>query len=653
MKRINRILIANRGEIANRILQTLTRMGVQTVVMYHEDEKNNQYIKNASYSVSLGSGNLHDTFLNISKIIEVAKSFQVDAIHPGYGFLSENSDFAKACENNNILFIGPRSEVIEKLGIKKYAKKVAKRLSIPILAYEDNSEISYPLVIKAVAGGGGKGLRVVRSDDELNDAMEIAKREAKSYFNNDEIMLEPFIEHARHIEVQILADSHGNCFHLYTRECSIQRNQQKIIEEAPACSISNEMQEKLCQSAIEFASEVGYTNAGTIEFLVKGNQYYFLEMNTRIQVEHAVTELITGLDIVEQQVLISSGEYLSDSLQNIPIHGHAIEARIYAENPYNNYSPSTGIINKVNTPKEIRIDTFIHDEINVTPWFDSMLGKLIVHSKNRNQAVDVLCKALNNTFIAGVVTNKRLLLQILNDDNFYTNNVHTKYLDEKLEHYTADVKKDKKTNRFLPVIAATLVKYHLQTGVNHIWKSTGKFQLFRKVKMLINAIEYKLELLHINDNKLSFLFDSQVYEVKCEQVLEEGIWLSVNGILHQCFYAMNSQEAYDWCEIQNESFKIAYSENLRMASHFLSKSKKESTKTWDGRVLSPFHARVVKINVLKNQKVCKGDTLLSLEAMKTENAVLAPENGIIDKICCEEGNQIIENAELIIINCDN
>ncbi|MCG8700683.1 MAG: ATP-grasp domain-containing protein [Bacteroidales bacterium] len=653
MKRISRILIANRGEIANRVLKTLTRLRFETVVIYHDDEKHNSYLKEATYSVSLGSGSLHDTFLNINKIIEVAKRFNVDAIHPGYGFLSENSDFANACETNNITFIGPSSEVIGKLGIKKYAKNIAKKLSIPILAYEDNAKISYPLVIKAVAGGGGKGLRVVHSAEELKQAMETAKREAKSYFNNDEVMLEPFIEHARHIEVQILADYHGNCFHLYTRECSIQRNQQKIIEEAPACSITQEMQEKLCLSAIAFASEVGYTNAGTIEFLVKGNQYYFLEMNTRIQVEHAVTELITGVDIVEQQVLVASGESLVETMQNVQVRGHAIEARIYAEDPYNGYSPSTGRINAMNLPMEIRVDSFIHEGINITPWFDSMLGKIIAHSRNRKQAIDSLQIALNDTFVAGVTTNKHLLLQILDDNNFYENRVHTKYLEEKLEYYAAGVQDKHKNDHVIPLIATTLVKHHLQNSANYIWRNTGKLQLYRKVKMLINATEYTLELLGINKDKLFFLFQNQDYEVKLERELDGIIWLSVNDILYKCFYTSNPQEAYDWCEVQNRPYKIAYSENLRMASHFLSKSEKESVSNWDGRVLSPFHARVVKINVLKKQKVNKGDTLLSLEAMKTENAVVAPGNGIIDKICCEEGNQVVENAELIIINCDN
>jgi acetyl/propionyl-CoA carboxylase alpha subunit len=361
---MQRILVANRGEIAVRIIHSIKKMGLETVALFHRNENKALHTRMADMAVSLGGGELPETYLNVSKIISIAKEFNCDAIHPGYGFLSENYQFARACEENGIVFIGPSSEVIRQMGSKSEARIIARKAGVPVLEAVEITknqipstiDLKYPLIIKPALGGGGKGMKMVMSENDLKDAIDIACRESLSYFNNDNLIIEPYIENARHIEVQILGDNFGNIIHLFERECSIQRNHQKIIEEAPAVSISEELRNKLYKAAIKIAREIKYTNAGTVEFLVSGNSFYFLEMNTRIQVEHPVTEAITGIDIVEEQIRIAQNNPLSETLKHLKQNGHAIEARICAESSFENFRPSSGIIDFISFPTGPRVE---------------------------------------------------------------------------------------------------------------------------------------------------------------------------------------------------------------------------------------------------------------------------------------------------------
>lgn len=430
---MRRVLIANRGEIAVRIINTLKKLGVYTIAIHSEVDKHSKHVRLANESY-----NLVDTYcyLDIEKIIETAKKAKADAIHPGYGFLSENYLFAKACEENNITFIGPNYKVIEQLGDKVLARKIAEESNVPIPPGKNISnaesfenivkeakEIGFPIMIKAAKGGGGKGIRTVYSESQLFEAIQAAKREALTAFKDDSIYIEKFFESPRHIEVQIFGDHHGNVIHLNVRECSIQRKHQKLIEEAPA--LDEELREQICQAAIRVAKKVGYYNAGTVEFIFKDNKFYFLEVNTRLQVEHPVTEMITGLDLVELQYNIAFGGYVP---KQVNFNGHAIECRITAEDPENNFIPVSGKISVFEYPQNVRIDTFIEEGTEIPPYYDSLICKVIVKGNNRNEAIENMTYALKNLIILPLKTNKSLLLDIIKSEAFKKGDVSTDFI---------------------------------------------------------------------------------------------------------------------------------------------------------------------------------------------------------------------------------
>ena len=400
---LNKVLIANRGEIAVRIIKACQEMGIKTVAVYSEVDKKSPHVTIADESVNLGDPTPSESYLNISKIIEIAQNMGVDAIHPGYGFLAENPDFAKACRDKKIKFIGPDAEVIKLMGDKIKAKTTMEKAGVPVIhgyhgpkqdistLVEEGKKIGFPLLVKAAAGGGGKGMRIVNTEDYLEEAIEGAKRESKSSFGNDTVFLEKYIDNPRHIEFQILADEHGNVIHLFERECSIQRRHQKIIEETPSPVVTPELREKMGKAAVTAAKAVNYKNAGTVEFMVDGKlNFYFMEMNTRLQVEHPITEMTTGIDLAKWQLRIANEDKLTLKQEQLSQRGHAIECRIYAEDPKNSFLPSVGPLKKVELPTgpNIRNDTGVESGMEVTPYYDPMLAKLIVYSENRNESIN-------------------------------------------------------------------------------------------------------------------------------------------------------------------------------------------------------------------------------------------------------------------------
>lgn len=444
---IKKILIANRGEIAIRIIRASKELGIKTVAVYSKADKDSLHTWLADEDVCIGEYPPYASYLDPRRIISAAIITNSDAIHPGYGFLAEDPDFAEMCESHNILFIGPSSKMIQQMGNKSEAKSIMSRSDVPIIpgsnglvgdieqAKELARQIGYPLMIKAVAGGGGRGMRLVRDETTLENAFETARSEAKVAFGNDGVYIERFIENPRHIEVQLIGDGQQNVLHLGERECSIQRRHQKLVEESPSPAVTKEIRKKLTEAAVAGAKAINYKNAGTMEFLLdQDGNFYFMEMNTRIQVEHAVTEMVVGLDIVKMQLRIASGERLAISQNDVHISGHAIECRINAEDPDNNFTPSPGKITNFHIPGGlgIRVDTHAYSGYTIPPYYDSMIAKLIAYGNTRDEAIARMRRALDEFIVKGVKTTIPLHKRIMDDERFRRGEIDTSFLDELL-----------------------------------------------------------------------------------------------------------------------------------------------------------------------------------------------------------------------------
>ena len=445
---IQKILIANRGEIAVRIIRTCREMGIRTVAVYSEADKDALHTQLADEAVCIGPASARDSYLNMEQIISATMVTGADAIHPGFGFLSENSKFAALCEACHIIFIGPESQVIEKLGNKAIARKTMTDAGIPVIpgceesvtdverALELAEEIGYPVIVKAVLGGGGKGMRTAYSKEELRQQFLTAQKESAQAFGDDHMYLEHFIEKPKHIEIQILADQHGNVVHLGERDCSIQRNHQKVIEEAPSTALDEDLRKRMGEAAVKAAKAAGYTSAGTIEFLLSADRtFYFMEMNTRIQVEHPVTEWVTGMDLVKEQIRIADGQKLSVTQEDIRITGHAIECRINAEDPSRGFRPCPGMISDMYLPGGfgVRIDSAVYSGYSIPPWYDSMIVKLIVHGKDRQEAIRRMHSALGEVIIEGVTTNLEFLYRIMERKDYQEGDLDNGWLERILD----------------------------------------------------------------------------------------------------------------------------------------------------------------------------------------------------------------------------
>ena len=445
---LNKVLIANRGEIAVRIIRACREMNIKTVAIYSEIDKDSLHTKLADEAICVGSAAPAKSYLNVKNILEAANVTGADGIHPGFGFLSENAKFAKMCTESNIKFIGPSAEVINLMGNKTNAKQLMKDAGVPTVPGSDGKlnsleeakkiakKVGYPVMLKASSGGGGKGIRLCNNEEELVNSYDIVKQEAKVSFNDDELYLEKCIVNPRHVEIQILADEYGNCIHLGERDCSVQRKNQKVLEESPSTVLNDSLRKKMGEAAIKAVKAAGYSNAGTIEFLVdKDKNFYFMEMNTRIQVEHPVTEWVTGVDIVKEQLRIASGEKLEYKQKDITFTGHSIECRINAENPYKNFRPSPGEIKELNLPggNGVRIDTAVYTGYKIPPVYDSMIAKLIVHGKDRDEAIAKMKRALDECVIDGIDTNIDFLYKILENKNFQSGNFDTSFIKKEFD----------------------------------------------------------------------------------------------------------------------------------------------------------------------------------------------------------------------------
>ena len=440
---IRKILIANRGEIAVRIIRACREMGIATVAVYSEADRNALHVKLADQAVCIGPAPSQKSYLNVKAILEACCLTGADSIHPGYGFLSENVSFAKMCSEMGINYIGPSYELIELMGNKSKAKETMKKAGVPVVEGSDGNveslqgakdianKIGYPVIMKAVSGGGGKGIRIANSEEELTRYYDVIRAEAKSAFNDDSIYIEKYIKNPRHIEIQVIADKHGNVAHLGDRDCTVQRKNQKMLEESPSDYIDEKLRQKMEKVSVKAIEKIGYTNAGTIEYLVdKEGNFYFMEMNTRLQVEHPVTELVTGVDLVKEQINIAAGKKLSKEVMNLHVKGHSIECRINAENPEKNFMPCPGKITGLHIPggNGIRVDSAIYQDYVIPPNYDSMIAKLIVHGKDREECINKMKSALGEFVIEGVTTNIDFLYKILENPEFIKNDYDTSFI---------------------------------------------------------------------------------------------------------------------------------------------------------------------------------------------------------------------------------
>ena len=470
---MKKILVANRGEIAIRVMRTAQKMGIKTVAVFSTADRNAPHVKFADEAICIGEPPSSESYLKADKIIEVAKDLNVDAIHPGYGFLSENAGFAELCEDNNITFIGPRSKAIKIMGSKLAAKEAVKAYNIPMVPGIDEAitdvdkakdiakEIGFPILIKASAGGGGKGMRVVEKESDLESQMNRAISEATSAFGDGSVFIEKYVTSPRHIEIQVMADIHGNILHFFERECSIQRRHQKVVEEAPSSVLSPELRKEMGEAAVKVAKSCDYLGAGTVEFLLdKNHDFYFLEMNTRLQVEHPVTELITGVDLVELQIQVARGEALLLKQSDLKIKGHALELRVYAEDPLNDFLPSVGHLNiyRLPTGKGVRVDNGFEEGMDIPIYYDPMLSKLITYGKTREEAIQIMIKAIENYHIEGVQTTLSFGKYVCEHKAFRSGTFDTHFVKN---YYSPESLKDEKENE-AKIAALIALKQYLK-----------------------------------------------------------------------------------------------------------------------------------------------------------------------------------------------
>jgi len=656
---IHKILIANRSEIALRIKRAATSLNIPSVAIYTEMESESSWIRHFNETYSLGGGKLADTYLNIDAIIAIAKKSGSDAIHPGYGFLSENSVFAKACEENNIRFIGPPAAILKLMGDKLTAHHFVSGLGIPVIdkIIDTPHEISklrhsidYPVLVKAVAGGGGKGMRLVKSHAELTDVLEITSNEAYQYFADDRVYVEKYLHAPRHIEVQIMGDMHGQIVHLFERECSIQRRHQKIIEEAPAISLPAVARKKIIDAALAIATSAGYINAGTIEFLLDDTgDFFFLEMNTRIQVEHGITEMITGIDLVKEQIRVAGGYPLSFTQADVISHGHAIESRIYAEDPEHDLLPSPGKIHYYSEPslQHIRMESAMSSGTEISADFDPLIAKIISHGASREVAIDQMERALEQTVITGIRHNMPLLRAILADNDYRRNAVSTTYLQDRSELFKMQIAsgKEKMDIRELIVAGTVITLFTPKSRQSSLWLSLGYWRIAPRIGFMYNNIHYEAEYRISNAESVDVWYDSQMLSIT-------GIHIEGNVVLYHLdevqtrFYYVPETNGMIVFTKDGLDFNLKRADRLEPADY---KFFDEETTVEQELVRSPLPGKVNRIFVKENEKVNKGDHLITIESMKLENGILAPHAGTVQQILISEGAQVRLNESLIYI----
>ena len=637
---IKKLLIANRGEIACRIIKTAKRLGIETIAVYSDADYQALHTTIADHAVYIGPSIATQSYLKSAAILEAAKQYDVDAIHPGYGFLSENPDFARQCSIQNILFIGPPAEAIQSMGSKSEAKNLMEDAGVPMVPgyhgsdqsdqtlQKEASRIGYPLLIKAAYGGGGKGMRVVESDQLLLQELSLARSESQKAFGDDELLLERFVTTARHVEVQIFFDAHGHGVYLFDRDCSLQRRHQKVIEEAPAPGLSPQLRKSMGEAAVAAGAAIDYQGAGTVEFLLEGEQFYFMEMNTRLQVEHPVTEMITGIDLVEWQLKVAMGEPLPLSQNQLQCRGHATEARIYAEDPHNQFLPTSGRIMSLRWPAEkrsVRVDAGIQQGDSVASCYDPMLAKIIVYGDDRSAALQGLEQALASYCQAGVTDNRDFLIQLIKESDFQQAKLHTRFI-EQHPFLSATPELERQV-----LTIAALYQLHNQSSNSPASDKPAVFMLYLRDHPVIVRVQQSGSIF-----ELQFPDGSCHCSVNWEKG-KQGVNAQLN--LHQL------QIACRIVALPGQTLKIflpEYSCEVGLPGYNSGRSGN------DNEALSaPMNGTIARVLVQPGQTVKKGLPLIVVEAMKMEHSIVAPEAGTIESVLFQSGDRVEAGTQLV------
>ncbi|MDE2061790.1 MAG: acetyl/propionyl/methylcrotonyl-CoA carboxylase subunit alpha, partial [Bradyrhizobium sp.] len=645
-RRFRSLLIANRGEIAVRVIRTAKAMGLRTVAVYSEADCNALHVAMADEAVLLGPSRARDSYLNIERVIAAARECGAEAVHPGYGFLSENADFAKACLEAGLIFVGPTAEMMQAMGSKSGSKLLMEKAGVPLVpgyhgeAQDDATlaraaaKIGFPVLVKASAGGGGRGMRIVRTADELAASIESAKREAKAAFGDDRMLIEKLVENPRHIEVQVIGDSHGNLLSLFDRECTLQRRHQKVIEEAPSPTLNAAQREAVCAAARKAAAAVNYVGAGTIEFVSDGKDVFFIEMNTRLQVEHPVTELVTGIDLVEWQLRVAAGEKLPMAQEQLTLHGHAIEARVYAENPDRNFMPSVGTIRNWNMPEQsagLRIDTGYHEGDTVSPYYDAMLAKLIAWAPTRDGAIDRLGHALAESDIRGVVTNIPFLAALIGHPAVRTNAIDTGFIERELKHLTASSKPPQDLELAAAAAAILAVESNAAEDVARSpWGAAGWMPVGRRRRAFAFRVgqgdEHKVTLQYGN-GPATLAIGNREMAFSMAPGISGGIDLTLHGIKSNVTAFMEGHELY--VRTRNGRFELHWIDPF---------GGDDEEQVGEDRIVAPLPGTVVALLAEVGAKLEKGAPILTLEVMKMEQTLRAPFAGMLKALKCKVGD---------------
>ena len=657
-KKIHKVLIANRGEIAVRIIKTLRKLHIASVAIFADNDASALHRRMADEAYPLGNGALKDTYLNVHKIIDAALDSGSDAIHPGYGFLSESPELAEACEANNLIFIGPDANAMRLMGNKIEARKIAVKNGIPVTfgmmgSHEEILQkadtLPYPVLIKAAAGGGGKGMHIVWEKDDLLNELQRASREAEKYFGDGTVFVEQYIENPRHIEVQVLADHFGNTIHLHERECTIQRRYQKIIEESPSPTLTEEKRQQICDTAVKLCKAIGYRNAGTVEFLVdKAMNFYFLEMNTRIQVEHPVTEMRTGIDIVEEQIRIARGKEMGWTQEMIQPQGHAVELRIYAEDPTNGFLPTPGKVTAYHEPqvRGARVDSSIDGTCTISEAYDPMIAKLTCHGKDRQNALETAQHALKEFIIQGLTTNKAYLWEVIKNEDFVANHIDTAFCNTHQQDLLKALE-NSRNNLNVNDIAISFLMYdfckkQVEQSPENVWEQIGYWRYHMhltvdvegsripvsicaaeagKIKGKVGETPFQVEFIQYDNKQMKILLNGRTEIVYCSVNDEHKTIVNFHGLNFTCFRTdqLNDTQDYSCKETINDKSKL----------------------------VSPMPGKVVKINVKEGEEVGEGTIMMVVEAMKMENNIMASGRATVKRILVEEGQMVDNKMQLI------
>lgn len=643
--KFSKVLVANRGEIAVRVMQTAKAMGYQTVAVYSDADRHARHVQEADEAVYVGASKVSESYLSITKIIDACKKTGADAVHPGYGFLSENTDFAQACINNQITFIGPTASAIELMGSKRLSKIAMIEAGVPCVpGYEGDrqdidylaaqaEQIGFPIMVKASAGGGGRGMRLVQQATELIEALQTARSEAENAFGSGELILEKAVIAPRHVEIQVFGDTHGNYVYLFERDCSIQRRHQKVVEEAPCPVMTPELRLQMGEAAVAAAKACAYVGAGTVEFLLDASgAFYFLEMNTRLQVEHPVTELITGLDLVEWQLRVANGEHLPLQQHELTLNGHAIEVRLYAEDPRQDFLPQTGQVLRWQpaTLPNVRIDHGMLATDEVSPFYDPMVAKVIAYGKTREDAIRLLARAVDDCVLLGVNSNKQFLVNLLRHPVVVAGDTNTAFIQQ---HFQNDSSLHKQVLS-LETLAIAAAFFSQSTGTA-VWQTGLGVPLPLKLKY--DDQQVQLQLSSVNNRFTVQLCDQTICIEVLERTIEQLVYL-IEGVRRRVQYVLDGDQLY----LDRDNGNVAI-RNVTYAAPEI------ADVAGDGKIRAPMDGAVVNILVNKGDQVIKGQTLLVLEAMKIQQQIKSDVDGVVDDVLGQQGQQVKKRQMLFTI----